>query len=121
MNRGVYTVASGGMAALARLDGREPVATATSIEQLDVLPDTTARVVLNERTGTVIIGTDVRVMPVGIAHGSLNLTVKTDFGVSQPAPFSQGGTVVVPDTTLKVEEGRGRTSCSSVPESTWAR
>src|SRR5213593_4720512 len=58
------------------LDGRDPVATATSIEQVDVLPDTTARVVLNERTGTVIIGSDVRVMPVGIAHGSLNVTVK---------------------------------------------
>jgi flagellar P-ring protein precursor FlgI len=44
-------------------------------------------------------------MPVAIAHGSLNVTVKTDFGVSQPAPFSQGETVVVPDTALKVEEG----------------
>ena len=87
------------------LGGRDPVAAATAIEQLDILPDSTARVVLNERTGTVIIGSDVRILPVAIAHGSLNVTVKTDFGVSQPAPFSQGETVVVPDTTLKVEEG----------------
>jgi flagellar P-ring protein precursor FlgI len=83
----------------------DAVATATRIEQLEVMPDTAARVLLNERTGTVIIGNDVRVMPVAIAHGSLNVTVKTDFGVSQPAPFSQGETVVVPDTSLRVEEG----------------
>ena len=51
------------------------------------------------------IAGDVRIMPVAIAHGSLNITVKTDFGVSQPAPFSQGQTVVIPDTTLKIEEG----------------
>src|SRR6185295_20211718 len=89
-----------------RLDSPEAaVGTATAIEHVDVVPDTAARVVLNERTGTVIIGSDVRVMPVAIAHGSLNVTVKTDFGVSQPAPFSQGETVVVPDTTLSVTEG----------------
>jgi flagellar P-ring protein precursor FlgI len=87
------------------VDREDVVATATRIEQLDVKPDETARVLLNERTGTVIIGSDVRIMPVAIAHGSLNVTVKTDFGVSQPAPFSQGETVVVPDSTLKVEEG----------------
>ncbi|HZP41918.1 MAG TPA: flagellar basal body P-ring protein FlgI [Candidatus Binatia bacterium] len=83
----------------------EAVSTATVIEGVEVQPDTTARVVLNERTGTVIIGQDVHVMPVAIAHGSLNVTVKTDFGVSQPAPLSQGQTVVVPDSTIKVEEG----------------
>jgi flagellar P-ring protein precursor FlgI len=83
----------------------EAVATATAIEQAEVQPDTAARVVLNERTGTVIIGSEVRVLPLAIAHGSLNVTVKTDFGVSQPAPFSDGQTVVVPDTTLHVEEG----------------
>src|SRR6185295_8879637 len=89
-----------------RLDSPEAaVGTATAIEHVDVVPDTAARVVLNERTGTVIIGSDVRVMPVAIAHGSLNVTVKTDFGVSQPAPCAQGETVVVPDTTLHVEEG----------------
>ena len=81
------------------------VATATAIEQVEVMPDTAARVVVNERTGTVIIGSEVRVMPVAIAHGSLNVSVKTDFGVSQPAPLSEGRTVVVPDTTLRVEEG----------------
>jgi flagellar P-ring protein precursor FlgI len=86
------------------LDG-DPVETATAIEQVEVMPDSPARVVLNERTGTVIIGSDVRVRPVAIAQGSLNVTVKTEFGVSQPAPFSGGQTTVVPDTTLRVEEG----------------
>jgi len=85
--------------------GEDAVGVATAIEQVEVTPDTAARVVLNERTGTVIIGTDVHVTPVAIAHGSLNVTVKTDFVVSQPQAFSNGQTVVVPDTTLKVEEG----------------
>jgi flagellar P-ring protein precursor FlgI len=81
------------------------VATPTAIELVEVVPDAPARVILNERTGTVIIGSDVHLRPVAIAHGSLNITVKTDFGVSQPAPFSEGRTVVVPDTALSVDEG----------------
>ncbi|MFN8542734.1 MAG: flagellar basal body P-ring protein FlgI [Candidatus Binatia bacterium] len=78
---------------------------ATDIESVQVTPDTAARVVLNERTGTVIIGREVRVQPVAIAHGSLQVTVKTDFGVSQPGAFSAGQTVVVPDTTVNVQQG----------------
>jgi flagellar P-ring protein FlgI len=84
----------------------EAVAVATRVEGVEVTPDTVARVVLNERTGTVIMGNEVRVMPIAIAHGSLNVTVKTDFGVSQPAPFSDGQTVVVPDSTINVQEGK---------------
>jgi flagellar P-ring protein precursor FlgI len=84
----------------------EAVAVATRVEGVEVAPDTAARVVLNERTGTVIMGNEVRVRPVAIAHGSLNVTVKTDFGVSQPAPFSDGQTVVVPDSTINVQEGK---------------
>ena len=85
---------------------QEAVDTVTLIEQAEVTPDSPARVVLNERTGTVIIGQNVRLLPVAIAHGSLQVTVKTDFGVSQPAPFSNGETVVVPDSTIGVEEGK---------------
>jgi flagellar P-ring protein precursor FlgI len=82
------------------------VRTATRIESIQVQPDTAARVILNERTGTVIIGNDVRVLPVAIAHGSLNVTVQTDFGVSQPGPFAERGeTVVVPESTINVQEG----------------
>src|SRR5262249_19791208 len=86
----------------------EAVQIATAIESVDVTPDVPARVVLNERTGTVIIGNDVRILPVAIAHGSLQVTVKTDFGVSQPAPFSNGRTVVVPDSTVHVDEGKAQ-------------
>jgi flagellar P-ring protein precursor FlgI len=91
-----------------RLHGDSPeeaMAAAMAIEGVEVVPDRPARVVVNERTGTVIIGADVHVAPVAIAHGALNVTVKTDFGVSQPAPFSLGETRVVPDTSLRVEEG----------------
>jgi len=81
------------------------VALLAGIETLNVVPDRRARVIVNERTGTVIMGEDVRIAPVGIAHGSLQVTVKVDLGVSQPAPFSQGQTVVVPDSTVQVKEG----------------
>ena len=81
------------------------MALVAGIETLDVMPDRRARVIVNERTGTVIMGEDVKIAPVGIAHGSLQVTVKVDLGVSQPAPFSEGRTVVVPDSTVQVKEG----------------
>jgi flagellar P-ring protein precursor FlgI len=81
------------------------VALLAGIETLDVMPDRRARVIVNERTGTVIMGEDVHIAPVAIAHGALQVTVKVDLGVSQPAPFSQGETVVVPDSTVQVKEG----------------
>jgi flagellar P-ring protein FlgI len=79
-----------------------------AIEGLEVAPDRRARVIVNERTGTVIMGEDVRIAPVGIAHGALQVTVKVDLGVSQPAPFSEGRTVVVPDSTVQVQEGEAQ-------------
>lgn len=82
---------------------------ATLIESVEVNPDQRARVVLNERTGTVIMGEAVRVMPVAIAHGTLTVRIKTDLGVSQPAPFAERGTtVVVPDSSISVDEGAER-------------
>ncbi len=78
------------------------------IENLEVAPDRRARVIVNERTGTVIMGEEVRIAPVAIAHGSLQIQVKTDLGVSQPAPFSNGKTVVVPDSTINIEEGKAQ-------------
>jgi len=73
----------------------------SEIEGLSVVGDTPARVVVNERTGTVIIGGDVRIMPVAIAHGSLTITVKSGYDVSQPAPFSGGTTIVRPEVSLQ--------------------
>jgi flagellar P-ring protein precursor FlgI len=85
----------------ARLD---PVSFVASLESLEVSPDGAARVVVNERTGTVIMGQDVRLAPVAVAHGGLHITIKTELGVSQPQPFSGGQTVVVPDTSIVVDE-----------------
>lgn len=82
-----------------------PVAFLAQLERLDVTADSRARVVFNERSGTVVVGGEVRLGPASIAHGNLNVAVLTQFGVSQPAPFSrQGQTVVVPNTSVSVEE-----------------
>jgi len=77
----------------------------TSIEKLQVQPDELARVVLNERTGTVVIGQKVRILPVAIAHGNLTIQVHRQWQVSQPLPFSEtGATVVVPEEQTRVVE-----------------
>lgn len=76
------------------------------IETLTVDVDRAAKIIVNERTGTVIVGQDVRIAPVAIAHGTLQIVVKTDYGVSQPGPFSDGQTVVVPDSQIVAQEGK---------------
>jgi flagellar P-ring protein precursor FlgI len=78
-----------------------------SIEGLNVTPDNISRVVINERTGTVVMGENVRISTVAIAHGNLSVEIKTNFNVSQPMPFSETGrTAVTPDTQTSVKEGR---------------
>lgn len=75
------------------------------LENLQVQPDGKARIVVNERTGTVVMGSEVRLSTVAVAHGNIRLTVKESAGVSQPAPFStEGETVIVPDTEVEIEE-----------------
>jgi flagellar P-ring protein precursor FlgI len=76
------------------------------VEGLDVAVDLPARVVINERTGTVTIGENVRISPVAIAHGNLTIEIKTEYRVSQPPPFgpNQAQTVVVPEKTVNVKE-----------------
>jgi flagellar P-ring protein FlgI len=75
------------------------------VETLDVRPDAVAKVVLNERTGTIVMGERVRISTVAVSHGNLSLVIKESPQVSQPAPLSKGGeTKVVPRTQLKVEE-----------------
>jgi flagellar P-ring protein FlgI len=82
------------------------------IARLDNLPvevDATARVVINERTGTVVVGGDVRIGPVAVAHGNLSVRIATRFEASQPLPFSRGGeTVVVPNQQVDVQEGSAK-------------
>jgi flagellar P-ring protein precursor FlgI len=77
------------------------------IEVLTVRPDTSARVVVNERTGTVVIGGHVRILPVVIAHGNLRIEVQAAPQVSQPPPLSPGRTEVVPRTKVEVKPEPG--------------
>lgn len=78
----------------------------SAIELITVDVDVPARVVINERTGTVVIGENVTISPVALAHGGLTIEIKTEFQVSQPPPFAPGSaeTVVVPKQETKVEE-----------------
>ena len=83
-----------------------------SIEGLDVSVDAAAKVVVNERTGTVVLGEHVRISTCAISHGNLTISVKNTLNVSQPpAPFigSTGGqTVVTPDVQTEVKEQESR-------------
>jgi flagellar P-ring protein precursor FlgI len=81
-----------------------PVRFLAEIGELTVEPDTPARVVINERTGTVVIGRDVRISTVAVTHGNLTVRVTEMPVVSQPSPFSQGQTVVVPQTMVEANE-----------------
>ncbi len=80
------------------------------LENLEVQPDSApARIVVNSRTGTVVIGSHVRVAPAAVAHGSLVVTISEQPFASQPAPFSPGGvTAVVPDSQVTITEEDSR-------------
>lgn len=80
-----------------------------SVELLGVTPDAVARVVINERTGTVVMGGDVRISQVAVAHGDLTVSIGVNKGVSQPGPFSKTGTTEVVETAqIGVEEEEGK-------------
>ena len=75
------------------------------IENIEILPDDApAKVVVNSRTGTVIINSKVRVQPAAVSHGSLTVTISENPQVSQPGPLSRGRTAVVPQSNVSVEE-----------------
>jgi len=80
----------------------------SEIELLEIQPDRVARIVINERTGTVVVGELVKIMPVAVAHGNLNLEIRSTPIVSQPPPFSSGETVVVPHTYTQVTTDNGQ-------------
>jgi flagellar P-ring protein FlgI len=79
-----------------------------SLENLTIIPDTAARVIIDERNGTVVMGANVRIATVAIAHGNLMVQIKERPRVSQPLPFASGETVVVPDTAVTVREAESR-------------
>lgn len=79
-----------------------------SVENLDIEIDSPAKVIMNERTGTVVMGENVRISTVAISHGNLTIQIKTQIKVSQPGAFSRGETVVVPEGDVSVEEQEAR-------------
>ena len=76
----------------------------SEVESVDVKTDSVAKVIVNERTGTVIIGGQVRITPCAVAHGSLTVSISADTEVSQPAPLSAGKTTAATNKAVKVEE-----------------
>ena len=81
-----------------------PVEFLSVIENLTVETDRPAKIVVNERTGTIVMGKEVRIAPVAILHGPLTVEIRTIPEVSQPAPLSGGQTKVVPQTTISAKE-----------------
>jgi flagellar P-ring protein precursor FlgI len=79
----------------------------TEIEQLTVQPDQRARVVIDERSGIIVMGAGVRISEVAVAQGNLTVRVTETPQVSQPNPLAEGDTVVVPRTRVEVEEDNG--------------
>ena len=125
------TVDSGSLNLQIPEDFREQVVQMVAmVENLEVTPDTVARVVLNEKTGTVVIGENVRISTVAVAHGNLSIQIKERTMVSQPLPFAPappegtsteqfqlengvvmgpgGQTVVSPDSDVSVQEEKNR-------------
>ena len=88
--------------------GQSMVGLVTAVEQLAVEPDSPAKVVIDEVSGVIVMGDDVRISTVAIAQGNLTISVQEAPAVSQPAPFSQGQTTTVPRSTVAVEEEKGR-------------
>lgn len=89
----------------------------SSIETLRVVPDVCARIVINERTGTVVMGGEVRISTAIIAHGNLTVRVGSTLNVSQPAPFAMtGDTVLTEDVDVEVDEDRA--NIMLVPQTT---
>ncbi|MFT5082234.1 MAG: flagellar P-ring protein precursor FlgI [Lentisphaeria bacterium] len=78
------------------------------LENVEVVPgEAAARIIINSRTGTIVVGQHVRVSPVAVTHGSLTVTVRENVEVSQPNALGQGNTVVVPDSEVEIAEEVG--------------
>lgn len=94
---------------LAPADTSQRISYLSEIENMELEPgEAAARVVVNSRTGTVVIGSHVRVMQAAVAHGSISVTIQEDALVSQPAPFARrGDTAVVADSSVQIDQERG--------------
>jgi len=95
----------GSVSVTAPLDPSQRVDYLSILENLEVeVGQAVAKVIINSRTGTIVIGQNVRVQPAAVTHGSLTVTISEDPQVSQPEPFSDGQTVVVPNSKIKADQ-----------------
>src|SRR5271154_4095310 len=111
MGDDIATIMDGGSVRVrAPLDITQRVAFLSAVENLEVEPGAaSAKVIINSRTGTVVISSHVIVTPAAVSHGSLSVSIKEEQNVSQPAPFSKlGQTVVTSNSTIKVDQGSNR-------------
>lgn len=93
----------------APVDSAQRVSYIAMLENLTLTPgEAPAKIIVNSRTGTVVIGKNVKVMPAAISHGSLTVTITEDPLVSQPAPLSGGATAVVPRSNIAITEENNR-------------
>jgi len=96
---------AGSVEVAAPRDPGQRVAFMSLLEELEVQPaEPQARVIVNSRTGTVVINNEVRVLPSAVSHGSLTVTISEDIQVSQPNAFADGQTAVTPRSEVDVEE-----------------
>jgi flagellar P-ring protein precursor FlgI len=80
----------------------------SEIEALSLDAEAPPKIILNERTGTIVLGKEIRIRPVAILHGTVSVEIRTRYDASQPAPLSQGQTTVTPDTNIAVKEEQAR-------------
>jgi len=85
-----------------------PVEFIADMESVTVEADHPAKIVINERTGTIVIGKEVRISPIAIMHGALSVQVRTTVEVSQPSPLGSGTTAVVPQVSVAAKEEKAR-------------
>lgn len=80
----------------------------SSLLNIEIQPETFARVIVDERTGTIVMGSDVKISTVAVAHGNLTITITNQVDISQPAPFSDGETVVANNPEIEVAEDQSK-------------
>jgi flagellar P-ring protein precursor FlgI len=94
--------------AIRPVGGQDMMSFVSQVENLSVEPDAPAKVVIDEVAGVIVMGENVRISTVAIQQGNLTITVQETPAVSQPAPFSRGTTTVVPQSSVSVDEEKGR-------------
>ncbi|WP_370301485.1 flagellar basal body P-ring protein FlgI [Alkalimarinus coralli] len=104
-----YAMDGGSVSVKAPRDASQRVSFLSVLENIEIDPgEGAAKVIINSRTGTIVVGQNVKVLPAAVTHGSLSVTISEGAEVSQPGPFSDGETVVVPQTDIDIEQEPAR-------------